>query len=239
MLAYDPGVAIAYDIGLTELSLASAAIVITAVDWSCGLRAPLGRGARRRFRRRRRRLHALSRHVGVGIAWPYHTGRRPGRSLDRRRHAVGDGGAAPSRSGANEHCAIFLAALLLTLAIVSHHFTAMGAVEIVPDPTRVIAGSGVVADHARACGGERRHRDFGTEPGAAPSPTAGSATKACCWRSRSNNMTQGLVMFDRHGTAGRSATTAICEMYGLYAATVKPGMHLRRPDRIPHETGKP
>jgi NO-binding membrane sensor protein with MHYT domain len=29
-----------------------------------------------------------------------------------------------------------VAALLLTLAIVSHHFTAMGAAEIVPDPTR-------------------------------------------------------------------------------------------------------
>ena len=31
-----------------------------------------------------------------------------------------------------------VAAVLLTLAIVSHHFIAMGAVEIVPDPTRVI-----------------------------------------------------------------------------------------------------
>src|SRR5205085_9015975 len=30
------------------------------------------------------------------------------------------------------------AAVLLTLAIVLHHFTAMGAVEIVPDPTRII-----------------------------------------------------------------------------------------------------
>ena len=30
----------------------------------------------------------------------------------------------------------FVAALFLTLAIVSHHFTAMGAVEIIPDPTR-------------------------------------------------------------------------------------------------------
>src|SRR5439155_13890860 len=29
----------------------------------------------------------------------------------------------------------FAAALLMTFAIVSHHFTAMGAVEIVPDPT--------------------------------------------------------------------------------------------------------
>jgi diguanylate cyclase (GGDEF)-like protein len=31
------------------------------------------------------------------------------------------------------------AGILLTLAIVSHHFTAMGAVEVVPDPTRAIA----------------------------------------------------------------------------------------------------
>ena len=28
--------------------------------------------------------------------------------------------------------------LLLALAILSHHFTAMGAVEVVPDPTRTI-----------------------------------------------------------------------------------------------------
>ena len=33
---------------------------------------------------------------------------------------------------------MLLAAVLLTLAIVSHHFTAMGAVEIVADPTRII-----------------------------------------------------------------------------------------------------
>jgi NO-binding membrane sensor protein with MHYT domain len=33
---------------------------------------------------------------------------------------------------------VLLAALLLTLAIVSHHFTAMGAIEIVPDPSRSI-----------------------------------------------------------------------------------------------------
>ncbi|MCO6763582.1 hypothetical protein KQH43_31305, partial [Streptomyces sp. EL5] len=32
-----------------------------------------------------------------------------------------------------------VAALLLTLAIVTHHFTAMGAVEIVPDPLQTPA----------------------------------------------------------------------------------------------------
>ena len=35
------------------------------------------------------------------------------------------------------------AATLLTLAIVSHHFTAMGAVQIVPDPMLIFAGNGV------------------------------------------------------------------------------------------------
>ena len=34
-----------------------------------------------------------------------------------------------------------VAALLLTLAIVSHHFTAMGAVDILPDPTQAPADS--------------------------------------------------------------------------------------------------
>ena len=33
---------------------------------------------------------------------------------------------------------LHVAAVLLTLAIVSHHFTAMGAVEIIPDPTRLL-----------------------------------------------------------------------------------------------------
>src|SRR2546423_13390794 len=33
----------------------------------------------------------------------------------------------------------YIAAALLTLAIVSHHFTALGAVEIIPDPTRSIS----------------------------------------------------------------------------------------------------
>jgi PAS domain-containing protein len=37
--------------------------------------------------------------------------------------------------GRNDKWGTFVAALLLTLAIVSHHFTAMGAVQIVPDPT--------------------------------------------------------------------------------------------------------
>src|SRR5262249_23573835 len=39
--------------------------------------------------------------------------------------------------------AFALSAVLLTLAIVSHHFTAMGAVEIMPDPARTLSGLSV------------------------------------------------------------------------------------------------
>ena len=38
------------------------------------------------------------------------------------------------------------AAFLLTLAIVSNHFTAMGAVEIVPDSTRVMSASSLASE---------------------------------------------------------------------------------------------
>src|SRR5215471_14419760 len=72
MLAYDPGVSIAYNIGLTALSLMAAA-TITA--------------------------------VGLAVA-----------VYNPERWAAPAGGA-----------------------IVAHHFTAMGAVEIVPDPTRIMS----------------------------------------------------------------------------------------------------
>ena len=47
-----------------------------------------------------------------------------------------------SRSAARTWPARIVAAVLLTLAIVSHHFTAMGAVQIVPDPKLSFARDG-------------------------------------------------------------------------------------------------
>ena len=138
MLAYDPGLAMAYNIGLTALSLLVAA-AMTGIGlgvaayvperWS----APIGGAI-----------------VGAGVACMHFLGmwalELPGQvtwSSDLvassivlgMLFAMGALTIAARRTGAGWTMA---AALLLTLAIVSHHFTAMGAVEIVPDPTRVI-----------------------------------------------------------------------------------------------------
>src|SRR5581483_4646633 len=128
-----------------------------------------------------------------------------------------------------------IAAVLLTLAIVSHHFTAMGAVEIIPDPTRLI-------------------RPFSLSPSMLALAVAGVAitilglSLAGAFADRRirerdlqlitavNNMSQGIVMFDN------KQRLVVCndryiEMYGLSRDIVKPGATLR--DIVLHrrETG--
>ncbi len=138
MLAYDPGITTAYDVGLTVLSLVAAAgvtgaglslAVYNAARWS----APVGGGI-----------------VGAGIACMHYLGmwalEVPGRVtwwFDLVLVSVALGmffgmAALVVAVRRSDTRATLGAAVLLTLAIVSHHFTAMGAVEIVPDPTRVI-----------------------------------------------------------------------------------------------------
>jgi diguanylate cyclase len=115
----------------------------------------------------------------------------------------------------------FGAALLLTLAIVSHHFTAMAAVEIVPDPTRLID-------------------QFAMSPSALAVAVASAALAilamsfAAAFADRylkerdlqlitaANNMSHGLVMFDA------DEKLVVCndryiEMYALSREIVKPG----------------
>src|SRR5205085_11648232 len=137
MLAYDPGIAIAYNIGLTALSLAAAAAV-TAIGLAVALgsnrwSAPVGGGI-----------------VGAGVACMHYTGmwavELPGYvtwSFGLVLASVALGMllgifALAVAVRRNDMRGTYAAAALLTLAIVSHHFTAMGAVEIVPDPTRII-----------------------------------------------------------------------------------------------------
>src|SRR6201987_1036985 len=128
MLAYDPGVSIAYNIGMTALSLVAAALVTAgglavavyvAARWS----APLGGAI-----------------VGGGIACMHYTGmwavELPGRvtwwaGVVAVPVVLGMlfGTAALFIAARRDTLrATALAAVLLTLAIVSHHFTAMGAV---------------------------------------------------------------------------------------------------------------
>jgi diguanylate cyclase (GGDEF)-like protein len=141
MLAYDPGVATAYDIGFTALSFLAAASVTSiglafAVVGPQRIGPPVGGGI-----------------VGVGVAAMHYTGMAalevPGRvtwELDLVAVSVLLGlvlgvAALTVAMKRDDLRGTLAAAVLLTLAIVSHHFTAMGAVVLVPDPTRVITGA--------------------------------------------------------------------------------------------------
>jgi diguanylate cyclase (GGDEF)-like protein/PAS domain S-box-containing protein len=138
MLAFEASVALTYDAGLTVLSLVAAAAVTffglaVAVHWPSRWAAPLG-GAT----------------VGAGIAVMHYTGMF---ALKIQGYIVWDFGlvtvsivlgvafgaaaltVAARRTGAAGTAG---AAGLLTLAIASHHFVAMGAAQIASDPTLTV-----------------------------------------------------------------------------------------------------
>jgi methyl-accepting chemotaxis protein len=224
MLAYDPGVPIAYDISLTILSLLAAA-TITAVGLASAVfvanrwGALLGGGI-----------------IGAGVACMHYLGmwavEIPGRvtwdiALVTASIVVGMllGMAALAVAvRRQDRGTLWLSALLLTLAIVSHHFTAMGAVQVVPDPACTITALSLsptslaiaIASVAVAILGmslisafaDRRLDDTGRLLSIAL-----------------NNMTQGVVMFDATGRL------VVCNdqyrtMYRLPADLVRPGTAL-------------
>lgn len=137
-LAYDPGVGVGYKLALTVLSLVFG-VAITGV----GLSIALGHVSR---------WAAVigGAVVGVGIAAMHYTGMLaldlPGRivwsfDLVLASLALGIvfGGMAIFVAVKRDDLGHTLAAaVLLAIAIVSHHFTAMGALVFVPDPTRII-----------------------------------------------------------------------------------------------------
>jgi diguanylate cyclase (GGDEF)-like protein len=249
MLAYDPGVATGYGVTLTAASLV-AAMVLTSCAFGFAAndqnrwRAPIGGGI-----------------MGAGIASMHYLGMWaldvPGRvswSLDLVLVSIALGMffgfvalAIAVRSEGRR--GTFVAAVFLTVAIVSHHFTAMGAVEFVPDPTRVsdavslspavlalaIAGValsvlgmsfvGVLADRRLA---NRTHK-FETiikQLSEAQHDVEISQQELREQKFRLdmaiNNMSQGLLLFDS------AERIAVCnqryiDMYGLSPNVVKPG----------------
>ncbi|MEH2586262.1 diguanylate cyclase (GGDEF)-like protein [Bradyrhizobium sp. AZCC 1721] len=136
MLAYEPGVSTDYGLVLTALSLA-AAMILTSSGFGLAVRNS-GRW----------RAAAGGAVIGAGIASMHYLGmwalEVPGHvtwSLDLVFVSIGLGiffssAALAIALGYKEKWGTLAAALMLTLAIVSHHFTAMGAVQIVPDPTQ-------------------------------------------------------------------------------------------------------
>jgi diguanylate cyclase len=138
VLAYDPGIGVNYNVGLTVLSL-----VLAAALTGSGLSVAV-------YNRSYWATCVGGALVGGGVACMHYLGmwalEMPGHivwSADLIAASVLLGmlfGAASlwvAMRGSSVS-ATLSAGVLLTLAIVAHHFTAMGAVEIVPDPARAI-----------------------------------------------------------------------------------------------------
>ncbi|WP_024510456.1 EAL domain-containing protein [Bradyrhizobium sp. ARR65] len=135
MLAYDPGVGTGYSIRVTTLSLLFA-ILVTGFGFGIALSAA-----------RQSRAMIGGAIVGLGVAAMHYTGmlalQLPARiTWDMATVAVSvalgcvlGALALAVATGRESNLRNLIAGLLFTLAIVSHHFTAMGAVTLIPDPT--------------------------------------------------------------------------------------------------------
>jgi diguanylate cyclase (GGDEF)-like protein/PAS domain S-box-containing protein len=229
VLAYDPGVVVGYGLVLTTLSLV-VAIAIT----SCGLAAAVsGRGPWR--------AAAGGALVGGGVACMHYLGMAalelPGRITWAPGLVIASivlgivlGAAAVAvvclRRRAGWSAA---AALLLTLAIVSHHFTAMGAVLIVPDPARPISAlilsptalAFSIAGAAAALLGMCIVASLGDRRAKALLRDRNRLLDAAL-----NNMVQGVNMFDAEGRL-TLFNARYLQMYRLLPDGVKPGCTIR------------
>jgi len=221
MLAYQPGMPVAYDIDLTIVSLLAAG-AITAVGLAVAVLTPRRWGA-----------PIGGAIIGGGVAVMHYLGMG---ALELPGHVHWDLplviasivlgmilGMASLAVAVRWHSlrAVWASALLLALAILSHHFTAMGAVEVVPDPARTIT-------------------ELSLSPGLLGIAVAGvtvailgvSLTAALADRQIDDkgrllgialdNMDQGVVMFDA------AARLVICNdryrsMYDLPSRFAKPG----------------
>ncbi|BAQ49286.1 sensor domain-containing diguanylate cyclase [Methylobacterium aquaticum] len=143
MLAFAPGVPSGYDVALTGLSLV---IAVALAGSGLSLAVLVGGKVAAWFG---------GAVLGLGIAAMHYTGME---AYDVAGHKAWDpaivgvslalgailGGAAlAAQVGARELVRQLPAALLLLLAICSHHFTAMSAVTVTPDPTLAVSASAV------------------------------------------------------------------------------------------------
>ena len=198
MLAYVPGVAIAYDVTLTLLSLA-AAVGITSMGFGFAIygpsliRAPMGGAI-----------------IGAGVASMHYLGmsavEMPGyiswsRNLIAVSIAIGMLICMAAVTVAERHDSkrsLSTAALLATVAIVLLHFIGMGAVEIIPDPTRAFGGLSVSPISLAAVIASVAVGVLGVcLVGAFADRTSNEQLELLS--DALNTMSQGLAMFDKDG----------------------------------------
>jgi NO-binding membrane sensor protein with MHYT domain/methyl-accepting chemotaxis protein len=235
MLAYEPDVAVAYDIDLTILSLLAAAIV-TGLGLSVAVRFPRQSGAL---------LGGAI--IGIGVACMHYLGMAalelPGHitwELPYVAASVVIGvvlamAALTVAQRSHSRSGVLLAAVLLTLAVVSHHFTAMGAVDIVPDPTRTLAEMSLSPDSLALAIASIAVAILGMSLVSAFADRR-LDDKGLLLELTLNNMTQGVVMFDNTGRL------VVCnerylQMYDLSPQIVKSGATLSDIVRHRAQTG--
>lgn len=221
MLAYEPGVPVGYDVLLTLLSLLLAVVIAgvgfaTAIHGS-GKWAPAAGGA----------------IVGGGVAVMHYLGmyalRIEGNIEWRWDLVVASivlgcalGMAALVFAMRRRRGATIGAVVLLTLAIVAHHFTAMGAVTVIPDPTRIIDALALSPLWLSLAVTGATLAVLGTSAAAAFAEGRGQNLQL---RAALNNMSHGLCMFDA------STRLVVCnepfmQMYQLSPDVVRPGITL-------------
>jgi NO-binding membrane sensor protein with MHYT domain len=222
MLAYDPGLGITYGLWLTVLSLMVAAVV-TGLGLAVAVYYPAGSAVGGAI-------------VGGGVACMHYLGiaavELPGHiewdwTLVATSIVVamlfGIGAMVLARRRRSVTWTL-AAALLLTLAIVSHHFIAMGAIQIIPDPLRSITA-------------------LSLSPASLTTAIASVATAILCMSlagasanrrfseqnmqltAALNNMRQGLLMFDASGRLVLFNQRYLL-MYGISPESVKTGCNL-------------
>jgi NO-binding membrane sensor protein with MHYT domain/methyl-accepting chemotaxis protein len=224
MLAYEPGVAVAYDVTLTLLSLLAAA-AITSTGIAVVVYAPKRMGP------------VIGGSIlGAGVACMHYLGmwalEMPGHvnwSWDLVLWSIIIGvvlaaAALTVARRSNDMVATFASGALLTLAIVGHHFVAMGAVEIVADPARNLDPSSLSPLWLALAVASAATAVLGTSAVAAFADTR-LREQNLRLETALNNMAHGLCMFDG---AGRLVVCnqPFLEMYGLSPALVKPGCTL-------------
>jgi diguanylate cyclase (GGDEF)-like protein len=236
MLAFTPGVPSGYDLLLTLSSLFAAAIIAgagfaIAATGRSSLAAPAGGAI-----------------IGLGVGVMHYTGMW---AFEVQGHiawssdlvassvalGVGFGVAALLVAAKSDATPPTLAAaVLLTLSIVALHFTAMGAAEIVPDPTEVVAAlslsphalSVAIASAAVAVLGISLVAALAADSRQQLIESSAEAIAAQAQRLETAvaNMSQGLCMFDPDQRVV-VANARYAEMYGIDPKFLKAGTTLR------------
>ena len=202
MLAYDPGTGAGYSIRVTVLSLVFA-VLVTGVGLGVALSSP------------RKSFAAIGGViVGLGVAAMHYTGMlalelparvewSPGIVLASIVFGSVFGALALLVASLRDSARrAILATVLLTLAIVSHHFTAMGAVTLIPDPGIMFTGMQVSPGVLSFLVASVAFLILGVSlVGAIMDRRAKGALRQqkVLLDTALENMSQGLCMFDAHG----------------------------------------